>query len=112
MKIINLFIFVLLYAIEALKVKGFVGEEEKDVNSRTRPNEINVNIEDSREVNREFDYKEIDRRMREMYDKYGIEREVLIERIRGQNKKIKEILRMNDVTNMEIMNELNRKNIN
>ena len=50
--------------------------------------------------------------MREMYDKYSIEREVLIERIRGQNKKIKEILRMNDVTNMEIMNELNRKNIN
>ena len=54
MKIINLFIFVLLYAIEALKVKGFVGEEEKDVNSRTRPNEINVNIEDSRGVNREI----------------------------------------------------------
>ena len=50
--------------------------------------------------------------MREMYDKYSIEREELIERIRNQNEKIKEILRMNDVTNMEIMNELNRKNIN
>lgn len=112
MKIITLFIFVLFYAIRSLKVKRFVGEEEKDVNSRTRPNEINVNIEDSREVNREYDYKEIDQRMREMYDKYSIEREELIERIRGQNKKIKEILRMNDMTNIEIMNELNRKNIN
>ena len=112
MKIITLFIFVLFYAIRALKVKRFVGEEEKDVNSRTRPNEINVNIEDSREVNREFDYKEIDQRMREMYDKYSLEREELIERIRGQNKKIKEILRMNDMTNIEIMNELNRKNVN
>lgn len=112
MKIITLFIFVLFYAIRALKVRRFVGEEEKDVNSRTRPNEINVNIEDSREVNREFDYKEIDQRMREMYDKYSLEREELIERIRGQNKKIKEILRMNDMTNIEIMNELNRKNIN
>ena len=71
-----------------------------------------MNIEDSREVNREFDYKEIDQRMREMYDKYSLEREELIERIRGQNKKIKEILRMNDMTNIEIMNELNRKNIN
>lgn len=112
MKIITLFIFVLFYAIRSLKVKRFVGEEEKDVNSRTRPNEINVNIEDSREVNREYDYKEIDKRMREMYDKYSIEREELIEQIRGQNKKIKEILRMNDMTNIEIMNELNRKNIN
>ena len=112
MKIITLFIFVLLYAIRALKVRRFVGEEKKDVNSRTRPNEINVNIEDSREVNREYDYKEIDKRMREMYDKYSIEREELIEQIRGQNKKIKEILRMNDMTNIEIMNELNRKNIN
>lgn len=112
MKIITLFIFVLFYEIRSLKVKRFVGEEEKDVNSRTRPNEINVNIEDSREVNREYDYKEIDKRMREMYDKYSIEREELIEQIRGQNKKIKEILRMNDMTNIEIMNELNRKNIN
>ena len=112
MKIITLFIFVLFYAIRSLKMKRFVGEEEKDVNSRTRPNEINVNIEDSREVNREYDYKEIDKRMREMYDKYSIEREELIEQIRGQNKKIKEILRMNDMTNIEIMNELNRKNIN
>lgn len=112
MKIIIYIAFFLLIIIKAMKVKRFVGEEEKDVNSRTRPNVINVNIEDSRSVNHLHNNKEIEQKMREMYDKYSIKREELIERIRNQNEKIKEILRMNDVTNMEIMNELNRKNIN